>query len=409
MKILIVCQYFWPESFRVNDVAASLRERGHEVTVLTGKPNYPAGDFFPGYNFLGQYRETYRGVDVLRIPIIPRGQSKALQLLLNYLSFAFFGSLIAPFRARTRYDAILVYALSPIFMVIPALILKMLGRGPVYIWLQDLWPESLSATGAVHSKTLLRFVGIATALIHRNVDLNFVSCAGFCQKLKAMGVDAKRIRYLPNYAEDIYGEQANVAGCADFDALVPKGFRVMFAGNVGEAQDFPMIIAAAELLKSRKHIQWVIVGDGRALPWVKEEVARRGLQDVFHLVGKFPVEQMPQWYACADAMLVTLRSDPIFALTLPTKVHSYMAASKPILAALEGEAALILNESKCGICVAAGDAAALAEAVVKASHMNPEERRQLGLSGRAYFEVHFERKRLIAQLEEWLQPAVSGA
>jgi colanic acid biosynthesis glycosyl transferase WcaI len=408
MKILIVCQYFWPESFRVNDVAASLRERGHEVTVLTGKPNYPKGDFVSGYKFFGQYREVYQGVDVLRVPIIPRGQSNCLQLALNYLSFAVFGSLIAPFRARERYDAILVYALSPIIQAIPALVLKILGRGPVYIWLQDLWPESLSATGAVREKTLLRFVGYATALIHRNVDINFVSCAGFTERLLAMGVDPKRIRYLPNYAEDVYGKQVNATGCAECDALVSKGFRVMFAGNIGEAQDFPMVVAAAELLKSQKHIQWVIVGDGRALPWVKKEVARRGLQDVFHLVGRFPVEQMPRWFASADAMLVTLRSDPIFALTLPTKVHSYMAASKPIIAALEGETAIIMNDARCGICVPAGDAAALAEAVVRASNMSPEDLRQLGLSGRAYFDTHFDRKRVITQLEAWMQPAASG-
>jgi len=409
MKILIVCQYFWPETFRINDVAASLRERGHEVTVLTGKPNYPAGAYFPGYKLFGRNRETYRGVDVLRVPIVPRGQNSRMQLAFNYLSYAILGSLLAPFRARDRYDAILVYALSPITQVMPALILKMLGRGPVYLWLHDLWPESLSATGAVRAKILMRFLGFVTRLIHRSVDHNFVSCAGFTEKLEAMGVDRKRISYLPSYAEDIYGEYAGADHRAECDALVPQGFRVMFAGNIGYAQDFPTVIAAAELLRPHKHIQWVVVGDGRAFQWLTEEVACRGLQKVFHLVGRFPVNQMPQWFACADAMLVTLRSEPIFALTLPQKIQSYMAASKPIIAAIDGEAELIINGSQSGICVRAGDATALAEAVLKTSGMNAEMLSQLGHNGRKYFDAHFERQLLLTQLEEWMRDAAVRA
>jgi glycosyltransferase involved in cell wall biosynthesis len=409
MNILIVCQYFWPESFRVNDVAASLRDRGHQVTVLTGKPNYPDGPFFPGYRFSGICRETYHGVNVVRVPIFPRGQNSRLRLTLNFASFAISGSLLAPFVTTGEYDGILVYALSPIIQALPAFVLKMLGRGPVHIWLQDLWPESLSATGAVRAKWLIRAVGFVTALIHRGADQNLVSCAGFTERLQAMGAAPERIRYLPNYAEDFYGKQANVDKSAECEALVPQGFRVMFAGNIGEAQDFSTILAAAELLKEQKHIHWVIVGDGREFFWVRKETKRRGLEETFHLAGRYPVEQMPQWFACADVMLVTLRTDPIFALTLPTKVHSYMAASKPLIAALDGEAARIVNESKCCLCVRTGDSAALAEAVLKASRMSAQKLQRLGRNGREYFDEHFDRQRVIFQLEEWMQSVAKAS
>jgi glycosyltransferase involved in cell wall biosynthesis len=224
-----------------------------------------------------------------------------------------------------------------------------------------------------------------------------------------MGAAPERIRYLPNYAEDFYGKQANVDKSAECEALVPQGFRVMFAGNIGEAQDFSTILAAAELLKEQKHIHWVIVGDGREFFWVRKETKRRGLEETFHLAGRYPVEQMPQWFACADVMLVTLRTDPIFALTLPTKVHSYMAASKPLIAALDGEAARIVNESKCCLCVRTGDSAALAEAVLKASRMSAQKLQRLGRNGREYFDEHFDRQRVIFQLEEWMQSVAKAS
>lgn len=405
MRILIVSQYFWPENFRINDLATSLQERGHEVTVFTGKPNYPAGKYFDGYSLFGRPREEYRGVDVLRIPLLARGRNSSFRLALNYAWFAVLGSLLAPFRTRGRYDAILVCALSPITQAIPALLLKLLGRGPVHIWLLDLWPESLSASGAVRSNWVIRLMRAVTSVIHRAADLNMVSSAGFTEKLQAMGVRPERIRYFPNFAEDVYSQTVDPAKTAQSNALVPVGFRIIFAGNIGQAQDFPTVLAAAELLKAHQHIQWIIVGDGRAFPWVKEEVARRGLQETVHLVGRFPMEQMPQWFECADAMLVTLRNEPIFALTVPGKIHSYMAAGKPIIAALDGEPARIVNEAKCGICVRAGNAAHLAEAVVAASRMRPEKLRGLGRNGREYFDIHFERQRLIVQLEQWMRTA----
>jgi colanic acid biosynthesis glycosyl transferase WcaI len=405
MKILIVCQYFWPESFRINDVAISLFERGHSVAVLTGKPNYPEGKFYEGYNIFSKHRETYHGIDVIRVPIIPRGTNSWLQLTLNYISFAVFGSIGAILYARDDYDAILVYALSPLTQAIPAFILKLLGRGVFYIWLQDLWPESLSATGAVKASWILRLVGYFAAVIHRNARLNFISSSGFKQRLEEMGVAPGTIRYLPNYAEDIYGKSISSVESIKCDAAIPKGFRVMFAGNIGAAQDFPTILAAAERIKGHEHIQWIVAGDGRAFSWLKKEIINRDLQKVFHLLGRLPMEAMPYWYECASVMLVTLRAEPIFALTLPAKVQSYMAAAKPIIAAIDGEAAQVITQAKCGICVCAGDDLALAEAILSLAALDGQELLNMGYNGRQFYDSHFERWRVITQLEDCMRPA----
>jgi glycosyltransferase involved in cell wall biosynthesis len=310
MRILIVSQYFWPENMRINDLACSLQQRGHQVTVFTGKPNYPAGEYFQGYSLFSRSREHYEGMEVVRIPLLARGQNSRIKLALNYACFALLGSLLAPFRLRGQFDAILVFAVSPLTQALPALVLKMLGRGRVHIWLLDLWPESLSASTAFQSKVALWIMGIVSALIHRAADTNLVCCRGFAGRLSAMGVSPQRIRYLPNFAEDIYGRCADLSEVARRDALLPDGFRILFAGNVGYSQDFPTILQAAELLRDERRIQWIIVGDGRAFDWLNQQIVRRGLKATVHAMGRYPLEEMPFWYECADAMMVTLRSEP---------------------------------------------------------------------------------------------------
>ena len=406
MKILIVSQYFWPENMRINEVARSLVERGHQVTVLTGKPNYPTGRYFPGYGFLGQARESYAGADIVRIPLLARGHTSRLRLAVNYACFALLGSLLAPFRVRGRFDAILVFAVSPLTQALPALTLKLLGRGPVHLWLLDLWPQSLSASSAVRARPLLWIAGIVSTSIHRAADTTLVCSRGFTQPLIAMGVPPQRIRYLPNFAEDLYGSSAHhpVETC-ELPQL-PPGFLILFAGNIGASQDFSTILEAAERLRRDRSIHWIVVGDGRAATWLSQEITRRNLAGSVHRMGRFPLEAMPHLHRQADLLLVTLRRDPVFALTLPGKLQSSMAASKPILAALDGEPARVIAESRCGLCVPAGDAAALARAALFASRIPKSDLCRLGRNGRTYYDLHFDRRTVMAQLEELLaQPA----
>lgn len=401
MRILVVSQYFWPEEFRINDLALGLAERGHTVTVLTGKPNYPSGRFFPGYGFFGRRREDYRGIEILRVPLVPRGHGGAVRLALNYLSFAMIASVLAPLRCRESYDAILVFEPSPITVGLPARVLRITTGAPVFFWVQDLWPESLEATGAVHSSWLLNLVGKLTRFVYRGCDRVLVQSRAFCEPIMRMGVAAERIAYFPNSAEGYYQPFEPSADAPEQRAM-PLGFRILFAGNIGAAQDFGTIIAAAELLRPRTHIHWIVLGDGRLASWLRQEIGKRHLEGCVHLLGRHPAESMPRWFAAADALLVTLRREPIFSLTVPTKIQSYLACARPIVAGLEGEGARVVTEAGAGYAVPPQDPAALAEAVRAMSDLPEEERVRMGKAGRRYFEEHFERGRLLDQLEGWM-------
>ena len=406
MRILIVTQYFWPENFRVNDLARGLHERGHEVTVYTGKPNYPEGKFFLQYGFFDRAAEDYQGIHVIRVPLVPRGSGTGVRLAINYLSFALFASLLAPLRCRGQFDAILVYEPSPITVGLPALVLKVLKRAPLLFWVQDLWPESLSATGAVHSPWMLKMVERLVRFIYRGCDRILVQSRAFIPAVSRLVAEPQRILFFPNSAEALY-QPVTVAPDTAESRNLPAGFKVMFAGNIGAAQDFETILSAAEQLKSQSAIQWVILGDGRMQAWVKQEIARRGLQHCMRLLGKYPLEAMPVFFALADVMLVTLKKDPIFAMTVPAKVQSYLACARPIVAALEGEGARVINEASAGLVTASENAHALADAVLALYRMTPEARLAMGQRGRAYFEAHFERERLLNQLEGWMHELIN--
>ena len=406
MNILVVTQYFWPEAFRVNDLVLGLQQLGHKVTVLTGKPNYPDGRLYAGYRVFGSGREDYQGVEVRRVPLIPRGRASGLRLAMNFFSFALSASMLGPFKCRARYDAILVYEPSPITVALPALVMKWFKRAPVLLWVQDLWPESLSATGAVHSRLILRFVEAMVRIIYRGTDLILVQSLAFTESIERMGVDRERIHYFPNSAEGIY--RPVLRDEAIEPAALPTGFRVMFAGNIGAAQSFDTILTAAERLRGHSDIHWLILGDGRIAAWVRSEIERRGLTHCVHMFGRHPVESMPRWFAMADVMLVTLKRDPIFALTIPSKVQAYMACAKPIVAALDGEGARVIEEAGAGLTAPADDADALAQAVLDMYRMTSAERAAMGTRAQRYFVTHFERRMLLERLDKWMKELTQG-
>ena len=401
MHILILTQYFWPEEFRINDLALGLKERGHRVTVFTGKPNYPGGRFFDGYGYFGRSREDFHGIEVLRVPLVPRGKGGAARLVLNYCSFALTASALGPFRCRSRYDAMLVFEPSPITVGLPARVLRATAGVPVLFWVQDLWPESLAATGAVRAGWALKLADKLTRFIYRGCDRILVQSRAFVEPIAQMDVARERIMYFPNSAEALY-QPCELPDDAHEHSVMPAGFRILFAGNIGAAQDFETIIAAAELLRSHTHIHWCILGDGRLAPWVREQIAKRRLEACVHLLGRHPMESMPRWFAAADALLVTLKRDPIFALTIPSKLQSYLACARPIVAALEGEGARVVTEAGAGYTAVPESAEALARAVRSIAALPAEERAQMGQAGRRYFERHFERGRLLDQLEAWM-------
>lgn len=402
MRILVISQYFWPENFQINDLVLGLKQTGHDVQVLTGIPNYPSGRFFKGYGLFKPLRDAFEEIAVWRVPLIPRGSGQGWRLALNYISFVVSGSLLGLLLCRGPYDLIFVYEPSPITVGLPALLLKRLTGAPLMFWVQDLWPESLSATGAVRSKWILDLVRRVTRQIYSGCDRILIQSQAFVEPIVALGIPAKRLFYFPNSAEKLYCPLV-LEPQAPERLQVPSGFVVMFAGNIGAAQDFNTILTAAEHLQMLPAIRWVIIGDGRMRPWVQEEVLKRGLQDTVLLLGRYPQEAMPRYFALADVLLVTLRREPIFALTIPSKVQSYLACGKPVIAALDGEGARIIEEAQAGFSAPAEAPQELAAAVSAMYHLTESERLTMGKQARNYFERHFERSLLLTRLDGWMK------
>lgn len=400
MRILVVSQYFWPENFRINDLVAELACRGHAVTVLTGLPNYPGGEVFPEYQVDPTRFSVYAGARVVRVPMVPRGQG-GLRLAINFASFALAGAVVGAWRLRGEaFDVIFVYEPSPVTVGLPAVLLRRLKRAPVAFWVLDQWPETLVAVGAARSQAVLASVARLVEFIYRRCDLLLAQSRSFIPQIRRYAGARPRVEYFPSWSDlapDIDGlpEAPEVQ-------LSPGVFTVMFAGNIGDAQDFPSILAAAELLRDRRDIRWIIVGDGRRADWVAGEVSRRGLGERVHLLGRFPLERMPAFFRCADALLVSLKPEPIFAMTIPGKLQSYLAAGRPVLGMLDGEGADLIDRTGAGLVCPAGDAAGLARIVARMTDMSQQEREVMSSRARALSTGEFDRGRLIDSLECWL-------
>ena len=399
MKILIVSQYFWPEEFRVNDLALDLVKRGHEVTVLTGNPNYPKGRFYSGYGF--RFRvEYYQGIKIFRVPIIARRQN-SFSLILNYLSFVLSGSIFALFHKQS-YDKIFALNFSPITAVYPAIVYKRRYKRQLYLWVQDLWPESVSAVGKMNSRLAKKWLTIMVRNIYKNCDRILVQSEAFIPSVKEKGATEEQIRYVPNWAEDLYSTTIDISK-VKYQNIMPDGFKVMFAGNIGEAQDFNSIIKAAEITQQFPEIKWIIVGDGRKKSWVASEIIRLDLQKTVFLLGRYPVSEMPKFFVHAEIMLLSLKDVDIFSMTIPTKIQSYMAFGKPIIGMLNGIGAEIIRKSECGYVCDAANYIALANNVIKAYHEEGNVLTQKGENGKKYYDQYFSKKVIIDNLIDLLQ------
>lgn len=397
MRVLVVSQYFSPEVFRINEVVQSLAAKGAVVDVLTGKPNYPEGKIFAGHSAWGCRTERVMGVTVYRVPIFPRGERGAFLLAMNYLSFVITGLLLGAWLLRgRRYDVVFVYGVSPIFLAIPAVFLAWLKGRKLVIWVQDLWPDSLAATGYVRNTRVLRSVEWVVRWIYRRADLLLLQSRAFEASVAALSA-GKPTAYYPNSVDATFAEPPSAYVVLPEVPALNEGFAVVFAGNVGAGQAVEVMVEAAALLKDVPEIRFVVFGQGSRWEWMCEQVKTRGLTNV-HLPGRFPVKTMPGLMQKAGALLVTLAEEPIFALTVPNKVQAYMAAGRPILACLNGEGARLVMEAKAGLSVPAQDAKALAAAVLQLYRMSPEDRAQLGVNGRCYYKANFDHDKLVDEL-----------
>ena len=389
MKILVACQYYAPEPFRISDICEALAEQGNDVTVVTGTPNYPEGEIYPGYEKGARADEVIGGVRVHRCPLIPR-KSGAVYRFLNYYSFVWSSRRYLR-KMKEDFDVVFVNQLSPVMMAEGALAWAKRNHRRCVLYCLDLWPESLLAGGIGQGSPIYQLFLRISRRIYRSADGILVSSRGYAEYFREK-FQIENVRYLPQYAEDLFGElpqPTEEKQTVDF----------LFAGNVGSGQSVETIVEAARLLKNERTIHIHIVGGGISLE--KCRILAEGLPNIT-FYGRQELEQMPRYYAMADVFLVSLMKDPVLSMCLPGKVQSYLAAGKPVVGAIDGEAARVIREAECGMCAPAEDPETLAE-LIRRMAAQPELRKQYGENARRYYRAHFQKEKFISDLAAVLQ------
>jgi colanic acid biosynthesis glycosyl transferase WcaI len=395
MHILVVTQYFWPEHFRINDLVLGLKERGHMVTVLTGKPNYPKGKFYRGYSFFNKSIDSWNEIKIYRSPLVSRGNGGGVRLILNYLSFAFF-STYTLLKIKEKPDVIFVYEPSPVTVGVPAVMAKWKFKVPVYFWVQDLWPDSIASASNIRNPIVLSLIDKVTKWIYKNSEKVLIQSRGFKNRLLSQDVHQSKIVYFPNWTENYYKP---VEKSKLYSQYFEGKINLIFAGNIGESQGFDTLLEAASIVyKDNPTVNWVIIGDGRMKNFVQQQVNERGLGRVFKLIGSFAPEEMPSFFSYADALIVSLKKDPLFKITVPSKIQSYMACGKPIITSLDGEGSNLVEEAEAGMISEAGNPKDLARVINSFIKLNPLQKEQMGINALRYYKEKFDRNMLMNNL-----------
>ena len=398
MKILITTQYFYPEDFRINDFAFKMAKRGHKVSVITAVPNYPSGKFHDGYKSFS--KEIIEDVTIYRVPIFPRGKSRGIELVINYLSFLFSALIFGPFLIRKiKADVVFSINYSPATVGLVGIFFSKIKKAPLFIWVQDLWPDSLIAANAVKSNTIIQLVQSMVKWIYKKSNIIFIQSESFRRSIESLDFSfSKKIRYLPNWAEDIYTSEFILPDDKHSKLIPNDKFIFMFAGNLGVAQSLNTIILAAKELKNEP-IHWIFLGDGRKKEWLANAVTKYGLEDHISILGRYPIEDMPSFFRLANVMLVTLKKEEVYSLTIPGKIQSYLKNAKPILSALDGEGAKVINESGSGKNVNSEDFLSLAEAALEMSNSSSDKLYQMSKNGMNYYMKNFDVETALSKFE----------
>lgn len=402
--ILLISQYFHPETFRVNDMACEWVKRGYKVTVLTGIPNYPMGKFFPGYDKKHRTRETWSGVNIIRIPLIARGNSSnkllnAAGMAANYFSFVNSGRewIKSKEAADLHADLVFTFEVSPMTQ---ALIGTWYGKRynvPTFLYVQDLWPENVETVTGIHNKAIIGPIDKMVDKIYRETGTIFTTSPSFVEAIvkRRVPVDKEKVHYWPQYAEEFYRpmEKQAVEGIPD-----DGSYKIAFTGNIGTAQGLDVLPKAAKLIDG--NVKFVIVGDGRYQPEFERQIDELGVRDKFVMIPRLPAERVPEILSNVDAGFISFNKTPLWENTIPAKLQSYMACGKAIIASASGETKRVIEEAGCGVCCEIGDAEALAEGIKK---LMKADSKSMGLKARAYFEEHFDKKKLMDEMDEYLR------
>lgn len=390
--ILVISQYFYPEEFRINDMCSEWVKRGYKVTVLTGIPNYPYGKYYEGYGLFRKRREQYMGADVIRIPLIARGHG-SVGMILNYFSFVFSGFFWNLF-TRLKAEMVFIFEVSPMTQALTGVRYAKKHRVPCWIYVQDLWPENIEIVTGIHAPVVIRPIERMVRNIYHSCDRIFATSPSFVRMIgQRIPDETEKISYWPQYAEDYYRPDRSGS------PLIPKDgrFRIIFTGNVGQAQGLDILPDTAKLLDKDRYL-FVIVGDGRSKDALVQKIDGLGVGDMFLMIPRQKAEDIPALVGCCDAAFVSFMNNPLFSNTIPAKLQSYMACGIPVLACASGETERIVKSADCGVCCAIGDAEALAKAVEELSHSDRLE--EYGRNARDYFRAHFDRKMLLDSFDE---------
>lgn len=389
--ILVISQYFYPEQFRINDMCAEWVKRGYKVTVLTGYPNYPQGEYYDGYGWFKRTRQRWKGVDIIRIPLTARGQG-SVKLALNYFSFIVSGFFWA-LTTNVKADYVFTFEVSPMTQALIGTWYSKRRKIPNYLYVQDLWPENVEIVTGIHSPLVIKPIEAMVNHIYKHCDVIFATSPSFVKEIqKRVKKDKSKVKYLPQYAEDFYKpvERKPVPEIPNDDS-----FKIIFTGNIGKAQGLDILPKTAKLLKGKENVKFVIVGDGRDKDNFLKQIADNGVQDMFIMIDRQPPERIPELLAACDAAFISFMPDPLFEKTIPAKLQSYMACGMPIIASANGETERIIIEAECGICCKIGEERMLCENIRK---MIKTDLSVMSYRSRAYFETHFDKKTVIGQI-----------
>ncbi len=398
MKILVVCQHYYPEQFRITDICERLAADGDDVTVLTGLPNYPIGRVPKEYKLGRKRREIINGVNVRRCVVVGR-YGGTIKLALNYLSFMISASLKALF-IKKDFDLIYVYQLSPVLMALPGILMKKRTKKPLYLYCLDLWPESIKNIISSEKNLIFRFMRKLSRHIYSQCDKISVTSEPFISYLNIVhGIQREKINYIPQHAES---ELLSMDLVSSNDVV-----QFVYMGNIGNAQDIECILSAAERIKDECRFNINLIGAGSFLEKSKEIARQKGLDGIVVFHGRHPIEKMPDFYRLADACLITLKAKSLIGLTMPAKLQGYMAAGKPIIGAIEGAAKKIINESGCGVCVGAGDSEGLSQAMKHFIEF-PNMYNKCGGNGRDYFRRYFTKETFMEKFRFTINEITKG-
>ncbi|WP_376716425.1 glycosyltransferase family 4 protein [Enterococcus gallinarum] len=396
-KILVVSQYFFPEQFRINDICNSWIERGYDVTVLTGIPNYPQGDFFEGYGFNKRRNENLNGINIIRIPIIPRKKS-SMTMALNYLSFVISGWFWKLFN-KENFDMVFIYEVSPMTQALPAVWIAKKLKIPCYIYVMDLWPENFEIITGISSPLVITPLNKMVDYIYKNCNKIFTASESFKKNIQSRGVDPEKVFFWPQYAEEFYHTRATKSK----KIIVDDKINITFAGNVGMAQGLEILpIIGQRLKKENVNVRFNIVGSGRYLETLINEVTKNALQEYFNFLEPVPPTEISEIFSASDFSFVSLQENEIFSMTIPAKLQSSMACGKPILLSASGESKDIVIKAECGYASDAGDVNHLIENIKKIVKLDKKQIEKLGNNSRNYFENNFEKEKLLDSMDSFL-------